>query len=59
MLTEEQGIKAIIELQKAGGVTESEEDAKKGWNAMSDSDKRSTEDAHKVFCGGFDSITIH
>jgi len=54
MLSEEQGVKAIIALQACVGVTESEEKAKAGWERMTDSERRSTEAAHKAVCGGFD-----
>ncbi len=53
MLTEEQGIKAIIDLQAMAGITESEKDAKRGWSLLNDSAKEQTEDAHKMMCGGF------
>lgn len=53
MLTEEQGIKAIIALQAKADIVESEEQAKAGWNSMSDGNKVATELAHKAVCGGF------
>lgn len=53
MLNEEQGIKAIIALQTMVGVTETEEQAKKGWDMMSDFDKKQTENAHHILLGGF------
>jgi hypothetical protein len=53
MLDEEQGIKAIIALQAVGGDQETEEQAKEGWNRMSDTEKVSTEIAHRMVCGGF------
>ena len=53
MLTREQGIKAIIALQAAGGVTESEEEAAKGWDKMSERSRKTTEEAHAAVCGGF------
>lgn len=53
MLTEEQGIKAIIALQKIAGITESEEHAKRGWSKLDDYAKEQTEIAHKIMCGGF------
>ncbi len=53
MLSEEQGIKAIIELQAVAGIVESEKQAKAGWNGFSDYEKENTEAAHKVVCGGF------
>lgn len=56
MLDEEQGIKAIIALQTMVGITETEDQAKKGWNIMSDFDKKQTEAAHKVLLGGFPDV---
>ena len=53
MLSEEKGIKAIIDLQKTAGIIETEEQAKKGWNAMSEHAKTQTELAHRSVCGGF------
>ncbi len=37
-----QGIKTIIALQKMGGVEESEENAAKGWDAMTEADRDNT-----------------
>ena len=54
MLTEEQGVKAIIALQATVGIEESEEHAREGWSGFSDSEKEATEQAHKIVCGGFD-----
>jgi hypothetical protein len=51
--TEEQGIKAIIELQLLAGIMEPEERAKAAWASFSDLDKKQTEAAHREFCGGF------
>lgn len=53
MLSEKQGIKAIIALQAVAGIVESEEQAKEGWNGFSDYEKANTEAAHIVMCGGF------
>jgi hypothetical protein len=53
MYEREQGIQAIIELQLMAGITESEEKASKGWDAMRDSEKESTTKAHQMFLGGF------
>ncbi len=53
MLSEEKGIEAIIALQAKADIAESEEQAKTGWNGMSDDDKEETERAHKIICGGF------
>jgi hypothetical protein len=51
--TEGQGIKAIIALQKMAGITESEDRAKRSWRNFKDWEKKQTERAHKMFCGGF------
>jgi len=54
MLTEEQGVKAIIALQIMVGIKESEEKARNSWNTVfSEFDKEQTETAHKNLCGGF------
>ncbi len=53
MLTEEQGIKAIIDLQKFADITEPEDIAKRQWNKMNNSAKKQTEAMHKMICGGF------
>lgn len=53
MLSEDQGVKAIIALQKMAGITETEEEARDNWNKFSKTDKLQTESAHKTFCGGF------
>ncbi len=53
MLTEEQGVQAIIALQKASGKTETEEEAKISWGVFSTQEKEITEHAHLVVCGGF------
>lgn len=53
MLTEEQGIKAIIALQDTVGIVEPEARAKKEWGRFSENQKKTTESAHKVICGGF------
>ena len=50
MLTEEQGIKAIISLQALAGITETEERARNGWNSMSDHEKEQTEIAYNTLC---------
>ena len=49
--SEKEGIQAIIDLQKMAGITETEEQAKVGWRKMTARDKKSTERAHKLFCG--------
>ena len=51
--TREQGIQAIIDLQASIGITESKEKATAGWDNLSPSERRSTEQAHEVVCGGF------
>jgi hypothetical protein len=55
MLTEEEGIKAIIALQAVVGITETEEQARKGWNSMANWEKQSTEDAYNMVCKGGDN----
>jgi len=54
-LTEEQGIQAIMALQKLVGASETEEQAKAGWNSMSEWDKWNTQCAHETLCGRFDA----
>lgn len=49
---EANGIKAIIFLQAMAGTEETEEQAKSGWAGMSDSEKRQTLFAYKMFNGG-------
>jgi hypothetical protein len=39
---EARGVKAIIELQKMNGITESPDKALKGWRGMSDHEKQFT-----------------
>ena len=53
MLSEEQGIKAIIALQALAGIEEPEERAKISWQNFSEQDKISTQSAHRIVCGGF------
>jgi len=53
MLSEEQGIQAIIELQAKAGVVETREQAKAGWENMLESEKVNTEYAYTIICGGF------
>jgi hypothetical protein len=55
VLTEEFGVKAIIALQAAGGIEESEKQARAGWRSISTNSKQSTEMAHGIVCGGFDN----
>jgi hypothetical protein len=51
MYTEEQGIKAIIDLQGFVDIKESIEEAKKGWNSMSHREKMQTERMHTLLFG--------
>ncbi len=46
--TNEEGAKAIIQLQALANVTESMENAIEGWGRMSKSDKAATERVHKI-----------
>ena len=48
----EAGIKAVIDLQAAGGIDETREEAEAGWDAMSSDEKENTMAAHQVVCGG-------
>lgn len=50
MLTDEQGAKAIIDLQKMAGVDEPEERAKEAWANFSHMEKVATEQAWTMFC---------
>lgn len=43
-----QGMKAIIDLQAFNGITETEEQAQAGWDAMSYSAKQTTMKAHRM-----------
>ena len=53
MLSEEEGINAIIKLQAMAGIVESEEKAKIGWNNMADWEKNQTEQAYDQFFVSF------
>jgi hypothetical protein len=53
MLTDEQGVQAIIDLQKVVGIDEPEERARRSWENFAEWEKKSTERAHKAVCGGF------
>ena len=53
MLSEDQGVEAIIALQKLAGVFEPKKEARENWKRFSDTEKSQTESAHKTFCGGF------
>lgn len=48
MLTEEEGIKAIIHLQKIVGIEEAEERARKAWNTFTDREKEQTNIAYNM-----------
>jgi hypothetical protein len=54
MLTEDQGIQAIIALQKMNGITETAEKARRNWNNFADWEKKSTEEAYVTFFGRSD-----
>ena len=49
MLIEDEGVKAIIFLQKLVGVDEPEEVARKNWRAMPKQDKEQTEKVYEAF----------
>lgn len=49
MLTDEQGVKAIVFLQKLVGVDEPEEVALKNWQKMPLQEKTQTETVYKAF----------
>ena len=44
------GTRAIIELQALAGITETQEDAEKGWNAMSEDEQEQTLIAYEMLC---------
>ncbi len=48
MLSENEGIKAIIAMQAIAGIVETEEGAKIGWNNMSDVEKEKTERYYRM-----------
>jgi len=50
MLSEEEGIKAVIALQAMAEITETEETARAGWNKMNDNARVQTEAAYNMFC---------
>jgi len=50
--TEDQGVEAIIALQKMGGIVEPEERARKNWNLFSEYDKRNTMNWYDWMCKG-------
>lgn len=57
MLTEDEGVRAIIALQKINGIKEPEERARKNWRTFADWEKLATEQAYGMFCakGGGDA----
>ena len=55
MLTEDQGVRAIIALLEKVGNEESEERARANWRTFTKYEKENTEAAHRVLCGGFES----
>ena len=50
--TEDQGVEAIIALQKMGGIVEPKERARKNWNLFSEYDKRNTMNWYDWMCKG-------
>ncbi len=44
-----QGIEAIIKLQAMGGITETKEQAGKGWDNLTDAGKAETESVYNTF----------
>ena len=50
MLTEEEGIKAIIELQAVANIKEPEERARKAWESFTDAEKKQTEEVYNIMC---------
>ncbi len=50
MLTEEEGTKAIIELQAKAGIEEPEDRAQKAWENFTDAEKEQTEAAYIMMC---------
>lgn len=51
-LDREKGIEAIIALQAFAGITETKEEARRGWDSMSASEQRQTMAAYELVCGG-------
>lgn len=49
---EQEGVKAIIALQKSAGITETEEQARRGWKSMTPHQREQTLLAFKIVCGG-------
>lgn len=50
--TREQGVQAIIDLQKLAGIAEPRERAERGWDAMAEWERDATADAHRALFGG-------
>ncbi len=50
MLSDEEGIKAIIYLQKMVNIEETEESARKGWESFTDEEKEQTEAVYNMLC---------
>ncbi len=50
MLTEEEGIKAIVKLQAVTGIEEPEERARKAWEHFTDKEKEQTETVYNLMC---------
>ena len=48
MLSEEEGIKAIIKLQFVAGIEEPEERARKAWESFTDEEKEQTEAVYNI-----------
>jgi hypothetical protein len=48
MATETEGIQAIIALQAMAGITETEAQAKAGWAAMSEHERETTMEVHRL-----------
>ena len=58
MFTEEEGVKAIILLQSIIGVNETEEQAKIGWNKMSDMEKTFTQEIYERIATYLDNVGV-
>lgn len=48
---QEEGVKMIILLQGMARITETPEDALKGWNSMSDAERATTKEVFNLFFG--------
>jgi hypothetical protein len=53
VLTDELGAQAIIDLQRMTGITETQERADAGWQALGAQSRRITHQLHTSICGGF------